>query len=88
MKLPQWLRARPVAVAELAFIRRWAAVLCAPVGPCRRGGVGAARQHLPRHEAMDHSRHVGRLRRAGGIYLLGFVIYLLTHNLRWWALGQ
>ena len=29
-----------------------------------------------------------RLRRAGGIYLLSHVIYLLMHNLRWWALGQ
>ena len=28
------------------------------------------------------------LRRAGLIYLLSHVIYLLTHNLRWWALGR
>lgn len=29
-----------------------------------------------------------RLRRAGQIYLLGFIIYGLIHNLRWWILGQ
>ena len=29
-----------------------------------------------------------RLRRAGAIYLMGFVVYLLTHNLRGWVLGQ
>ena len=29
-----------------------------------------------------------RLRRGGQIYLLTLVIYELTHNLRWWTLGQ
>lgn len=29
-----------------------------------------------------------RLRRAGLIYLISHVIYLLTHNLRWWTLGH
>jgi hypothetical protein len=28
------------------------------------------------------------LRRAGGVYLIGFVIYLLVHQLRRWVLGQ
>ena len=29
-----------------------------------------------------------RLRQAGLVYLVSIVIYGLTHNLRWWILGQ
>lgn len=94
MRLPQWLRPRPEAAAELAFIRRWAVVL-APLW----GLAGLAAWVLPdsTYHATRPWTTLGmsvaiffcfllphdyvRLRRAGFIYLLGFVIYLLTHNL-------
>lgn len=101
MRLPRWLRPRPTVAGDLAFLRRWAALL-APVW----GLVGVAAWMLPDstfHATTPWTRlgvaisivfccllpdDYTRLRRAGLIYCISLVIYGLTHNLRWWALGQ
>lgn len=104
MRLPQWLlrcRPRPTAAADRAFLRRWAVALAPLLGLT---GLAAWVLPDSAFHATTPWGNLGmavaivfacllpddytRLRRAGGIYLIGFVIYLLTHNLRWWALGQ
>ena len=101
MKRPGWLRLRPTASGDWAFIRRWMVAL-APLW----GLVGLAAWVLPDRNFHTTTAWANlgmavaivfacllpddytRLRRAGGVYLVSIVIYGLMHNLRWWALGQ
>lgn len=100
MKQPEWLRLRPTARGDLAFMRRWAPVLV-PLW----GLAGLAAWTLPDSTFHGTERWTDlggliamsfagllpdsctRLRRAGEVYFLGFTIYALAHNLAW-ALGQ
>lgn len=102
MKLPDWLRLQPTARADLAFIRRWAWALAAPwvLVSLAAWKLPDSTYHDTK-PVIEISfwvvlfccwllppENCTRLRRAGLVYCLSFLIYGMMHNLRWWALGQ
>ena len=100
MKYPKWLR--PTIPADLTFLWRWMVALAPAWGLV--GLTAWTLPDSTYHDTipmLEFSFWVvlffclllppedyTRLRRAGLIYCLTYIIYRLMHNLRWWVLGQ
>ena len=99
--LPAWFRPRATVRGDLAFIRRWALALVPAWGLV---GLAAWVLPVSTYHATTTELRFGlvvaivfscalpdnyaRLRRAGMVYLVSFLIYTLMHILRGWTLGH